>query len=248
MWSGALRPRRWSPAAAIRAARAKEAARCAPARASESREDPIHLEGHDQVLVEFTPREVAELSGTPKWTVEKAIEQNVLAPVHGKRGRRKRRRLLPLYAVAYVKVVDGVDLRMDVRMKRRLASQLARLDAHEFSRTRIELAPAVELDVGRLVGDAVQKAEAYGAVRDAMIVEDDTVPGGDPVLRDTHASVYALAERIADGETLADIQADYPSTPKAAIEAALIYARAHPPVGAPPREDRRGGHAAMHVR
>ena len=243
-----MRPRRWNAAAAIRAARAKEALRSSPAGASESREDPNHIEGHDQVLVEFTPREVAELSGTPKWAIEKAIEQNVLAPVHGKRGRRKRRRLLPLYAVAYVKVVDGVDLRMDVRMKRRLASHLARLDPHEFPGARIELAPAVELDVGRLVGDAVQRAEAYGAMRDAMIVEDEAAPGGDPTLRDTQVSVYALAERIADGETLADIQADYPDTPRAAIEAALIYARAHPPVGAPPREDRRASHAAMHAR
>jgi uncharacterized protein (DUF433 family) len=243
-----MRVRRWSPAAALRTARARAVlGRPSPA-ASEKRETSIHLEGQNQVLVEFTPREVAELSGAPQWTIEKAIEQNVLCPVHGKRGRRKRRRLLPLYAVAYVKVVDGVDLRMDLRMKRRLASQLAGLETHEFIRTRIELAPAVELDVGRLVGDAVQKAEAYGAVRDAMIVEDEAVPGGEPVLRDTRISVYALAERIADGESVVDIQADHPSLPRAAIEAALIYARAHPPVGAPPREDRRGGHVAMHAR
>jgi uncharacterized protein (DUF433 family) len=198
------------------------------------------------MLVEFTPREVAELSGTPKWTIEKAIEQNVLSPIHGKRGRRKRRRLLPLYAIAYVKIVDGVDLRMDVRMKRRLVSQLAGLTAEQFSHARFELAPAVELDIGRLVGDAVQRAEAYALVRDAMIVEDEEVPGGDPMLRDPAISVYALAERIADGERIADIQADHPNLSAAAIEAAVIYARAHPPVGAPPREDRRTAHITHH--
>jgi uncharacterized protein (DUF433 family) len=203
------------------------------------------------LLVEFTPREVAELSGTPKWTIEKAIEQNVLSPIHGRRGRRKRRRLLPLYAVAYVKVIDGVDLRMNVRMKRRLASQLAALETEEFSRSRIELAPAIELNVGALVGDAVEKAEAYGAVRDAMIVEDEDNPGSDPVLRDTHISVYALADRVAEGERVSDIESEFPSVPRAAIEAALIYAKAHPPVGAPPREDRRsghGGHPHTHAR
>ena len=240
--------RHWSPVRAIRAAHAKDAARRTPDLVRESRDEGGQPEERHLMLGEFTPREVAELSGTPKWAIEKAIEQNVLAPVHGKRGRRKRCRLLPLYAVAYAKVVDGVDLRMDARMKRRLASQLARLEVHEFSHARIELVPAVELDVGRLVGDAVQKAEAYGAIRDAMIVEDETVPGGDPVLRDTHESVYALVERIADGETFADIQADHPGTTEAAIEVALIYARAHPPVGAPPRGDRRGGNAATHVR
>jgi uncharacterized protein (DUF433 family) len=202
------------------------------------------------VLVEFTPREVAELSGTPKWTIEKAIEQNVLEPAHGRRGRRKRRRLLPLYAVAYVKVVDGVDLRMDLRMKRRLVSHLARLEAHEFHRARLELTPAVELDIGRLVGDAVQRAEAYGAVRDAMIIEADR-GSGDPMIRGADISVYALAERIADGEAIADIQADYPHLVTATIEAALLYARANPPVGAPPHGDhhsRRGGQPGVHAR
>jgi uncharacterized protein (DUF433 family) len=194
---------------------------------------------------------VAELSETPKWTIEKAIEQNVLEPAHGRRGRRKRRRLLPLYAVAYVKVVDAVALRMDVRMKRRLVSHLARLEAHEFHRARLELTPAVELDIGRLVGDAVQRAEAYGAVRDAMIIEADAGAGGDPRLRGADLSVYALAERIADGEAIADIQADYPHLATATIEAALIYARANPPVGAPPHGDhhpRRGGHPGLHAR
>jgi uncharacterized protein (DUF433 family) len=200
------------------------------------------------LIVEFTPREVAELSGTPKWTIEKAIEQSVLSPIHGRRGRRKRRRLLPLYAVAYVKVIDGVELRMDIRMKRRLASQLARLETEEFRHSRIALAPAVELDVGALVGDAVEKAEAYGAVRDAMIVENEDDPAGDPVLRDTQVSVYALADRVADGEGLAEIAAELPGVPRAAIDAALIYARAHPPVGAPPREDRRSAHAAAPIR
>jgi uncharacterized protein (DUF433 family) len=243
-----MRPHAWTPAAALRTARARAGLARPPAQVGEGPGPSTPFGDEDPAPVEFTPREVAELSGTPKWTIEKAIEQNVLAPVHGRRGRRKRRRLLPLYAVAYVKVVDAVDLRMDVRMKRRLASQLARLDAHEFRELRIELAPAVELDVGRLVGDAVLRAKAYGAVRDAMIVEDEAVPGGDPVLRDTDISVYALADRVADGEPRAALAADLPALPQAAIEAALIYARAHPPVGAPPREDRRAAHAAMHAR
>jgi uncharacterized protein (DUF433 family) len=239
--------RRWS-AAALGAARARHAAARSSAAPIEISSDSIPFEGHSHLLAEFTPREVAELSGAPKWTIEKAIEQNVLAPAHGKRGRGKRRRLLPLFAVAYVKVVDGVELRMDLPMKRRLASQLAQLDPHEFIISRIELTPGVELDVGRLVGDAVLRAKAYGAVRDAMIVENEAAPVGDPVLRDTQISVYALAERIADGETMADILADHPSLPRAAIEAGLIYARAHPRVGPPPREDRRAGQAAMHLR
>jgi hypothetical protein len=195
------------------------------------------------VSIEFTPREVTELAGTPQWAVEKAIEQNVLALGHGPRGRRKRSRLLPLYAVAYVKVVDSVELRMDLKMKRRLAAMLAKLECGEFANARLELAPAVEVDVGRLVGDAVRRAEAYGAVRDAAIVEDDGEPRRDPFIRGSQVSVYALADRLADGVSIDQIRADHPSLSRAQIETAAIYVRAHPPVGAPPRLGRHPGRA-----
>jgi hypothetical protein len=195
------------------------------------------------VSIEFTPREVTELAGTPQWAVEKAIEQNVLTLGHGPRGRRKRSRLLPLYAVAYVKVVDSVELRMDLKMKRRLAAMLAKLEGGQFASARLELAPAVEVDVGRLVGDAVRRAEAYGEVRDATIVEDDGEPRRDPFIRDSQLSVYDLAERLAGGESIAGIRADHPTLSQAEIETAAIYARAHPPVGAPPRIGRRPGRA-----
>jgi hypothetical protein len=193
------------------------------------------------VSIEFTPREVTELAGTPQWAVEKAIEQNVLALGHGPRGRRKRSRLLPLYAVAYVKVVDSVELRMDLKMKRRLAAMLAKLEGGQFASARLELAPAVEVDVGRLVGDAVRRAETYGAVRDATIVEDEGEPRRDPFIRDSEVSVYDLAERLDGGESIDQIRAEYPSLSQTQIETAAIYVRAHPPVGAPPRLGRRPG-------
>ena len=192
---------------------------------------------------EFTPQEVADLAGAPRWTVEKAIEQNVLAPDHGKRGGRRRRRLLPLYAVAYVKIINRVKLRLDLQMKRRLARVLEALGARDFRATRIELTTAVELDVGRLVGDAVDRAERYGAERDARIVECGGQTKGEPFIRGSGVSVYALAERLAGGQSVTDIQIDHPELSCAAIEAADIYARAHPPLGAPPRAMRKAPQA-----
>ena len=58
---------------------------------------------------QFTPREVAELSGTPKRTVEKAIEEKVFTTKMVKRGRRQRR-MLPAHAVAYALIVRRVSL------------------------------------------------------------------------------------------------------------------------------------------
>jgi uncharacterized protein (DUF433 family) len=181
---------------------------------------------------EFTPREVAELSGAPKSTVEKAIEEKILAPRMAKRGRRERR-VLPAHAVAYAKIAGSVKYRMSLSMKRRLAAKLALLPNADLGRMRFELEPAVEMDVGRIVGDAVERAEKYGAARDRLIVEDDEILGGTPTIRGTRISVYSVLGRIKDGETVEDILSDYPEIAREAVEAAVIFARTHPLVGRP---------------
>jgi uncharacterized protein (DUF433 family) len=181
---------------------------------------------------EFTPREVAELSGAPKSAVEKAIEEKILSPRMIRRGRRERR-VLPAHAVAYVKIIGAVKYRMDRAMKRRLAAKLAGLGGGDFKSMRFELEPAVEMDVGRLVGDAVERAEAYGEIRDRLIVEDEEVLGGAPVIRGTRIGVHAVLGRIKDGDTIEDVLCDHPALSKEAVEAAITYARAHPLVGRP---------------
>lgn len=181
---------------------------------------------------EFTPREVAELSGATKTTVEKAIEEKILTSRMVKRGRRKRR-VLSAHAVAYAKIIGAVKYRLDLSMKRRLAAKLAKLGSADLKSLRFELEPAVEIDIGRLVGDSMERAERYGAARDELIVEDETVLGGTPVIRGTRISVYSVLGRIRDGETIAEILSDYPELTREAVEAAVIYARSHPLVGRP---------------
>ena len=184
------------------------------------------------MLTVFTPREVAALSGATKASVEKAIEEKVLAPHRARRGGRERR-VLPAFAVAYSKIVRSLKYRMDLPMKRRLASKLLGTEAADLASLRFELEPAVEMDVGRLVGDAMVRAETYGAARDRLIVEDPEVLGGTAVLRGTRLSVYSIGARLADGDAVEDLIADYPDLSPEAIEAAVIYAATHPLVGRP---------------
>ena len=99
----------------------------------------------------LNPREVAELSGAPKRLVEKAIEERVLA-VRGGAARgtaRRTSRALPAHAVAYAAILAKLDLRLTGAQKKRLASRLARMQPGEVATARVELTPAVELDVGR---------------------------------------------------------------------------------------------------
>ena len=127
------------------------------------------------IAATLTLREVAELSGAPKRIIEKAIEEHVLVvrvrPAAG--ATRHARRMLPTHAVAYVAIITKLDLRLTTTVKKRLAHRLARLPAADVRTARIELSPAVELDVGRLVGDAMDRA-----VRDRTIVIDEAIKGG----------------------------------------------------------------------
>lgn len=181
----------------------------------------------------LTPREVAELSGTPKHVVEKAIEEHVL-PVRVPRRRGAiGRRLLPAHAVVYAALVSKLDLKLTPAHKKRLYGKLAGLKPAELRKARIELAPAVEVDVGRLVGDVLDRAERYRAVRDAWIQIDEEIMGGTPVIRGTRMTVYSVLGRIEHGETVADILADNRDLKREAVETAITYARTHPPMGRP---------------
>jgi len=183
----------------------------------------------------LTPREVAELSGAPRHVIEKAIEERVLA-VRQRRSpslTRQTRRALPTHAVAYAAVVANLDLRLSGRQKKHLAARLSHIDPADIRTARVELAPAVELDVGRLVGDAMERTERYSAARDAAIISDAAIMGGTPIIRGTRITVYSVLGRVAHGETVDDVLSDNPDLSRDIVEAAITYARTHPLMGRP---------------
>lgn len=183
----------------------------------------------------LSPREVAELSGAPRRVVEKAIEEGVLR-VSSFRARgpaRRTRRMLAPDAVAYAALMTKLDIRLSATQKKRLLARLARLRAGDFRTARVEVAPAVEVDVGRLIGDLMDRAEQYRTSRDAWIVIDEKIMGGTPIIRGTRITVYSVLGRVQHGDGVDDILADNPDLPREAIEAAIIYARTHPLIGRP---------------
>ena len=181
----------------------------------------------------LSPREVSELSGTPKHVIEKAIEERVLPVRSSRRGAASSRRMLSTYAVVYAVLVFKLDLKLTAAHKKRLFGKLTGLKSADIRRARVEVAPAVEIHVGRLVGDALDRAERYRAVRDASIRIDPKIMGGTPVIRGTRMTVYSVLGRIEHGETVGDILADNPDVKREAIEAAITYARPHPLMGRP---------------
>jgi uncharacterized protein (DUF433 family) len=187
------------------------------------------------IAATLTPREVAELSGASKRIVEKAIEEGVLrASFRAARGASPQaRRMLPLHAVAYAAIISTLDLKLTAAHKKRLVARLARIKPADVRKARVELAPAVQIDVGRLVGDVMDRAARYRATRDALIVIDPAIKGGTAVIRGTRVTVYSVLGRVEHGDTIDDILAENPDLSRAAVAAAIIYARAHPLMGRP---------------
>jgi len=182
----------------------------------------------------LTPHEVAELSGAPKRLVEKAIEERVLSVRLGlSPGMPRARRMLPAYSVAYAAALKGLDLNLSLQHKKRLARIISEIPTDALSKARAIIAPAVEIDLGQLIGDAVVKTEKYRAARDTFIVIDEAIKGGTPVIRGTRITVYAILGRVEHGDTVEDILAENPDLARDAIEAAIIYARTHPLIGRP---------------
>jgi uncharacterized protein (DUF433 family) len=178
----------------------------------------------------LTPNEVAALAGTSKIVVEKALEQKVLGLPRGKRAKR---RLLPLHAVALAVAVKSLGRRLTVNDKKLVARELARLSPSDLKTAKIEVAPSVVVHVGSLTREAVERAERYAAARDFFIEIVKGVQGGRPVIKGTRITVSAIHGRLASGDSVDDLMEDYPDIPREAFEAAFLYGKTHPQVGRP---------------
>ncbi|GAN82038.1 hypothetical protein [Acidocella aminolytica] len=116
----------------------------------------------------FTACEVAALAAVSVRVVDKAIEEKALSGIRrpGVRGRR----MLPLYAIPYAAIVARLPVTLLLTAKRNLARTLGELPVGRMTAERLEIAPAVTVDVPALVGrDLAERAERYGQSRDDHI-------------------------------------------------------------------------------
>lgn len=67
-----------------------------------------------------------------------------------------------------------------------------------------------------------------GRTPSSEIAIDPAIMGGSPVIRGTRISVHAVLARVERGDSVDDWVREYPEVSRAAFEAAIEYARAHP--------------------
>jgi uncharacterized protein (DUF433 family) len=96
---------------------------------------------------------------------------------------------------------------------------------------------AVTVDVGGPLTRAGEAIERYERLM-REIERNPSVQRGEPVIRETRVTAHTIAELAARGTSVEEILRHYPSLNADQIEAARLYALAHPRRGRPPLPNR----------
>jgi uncharacterized protein (DUF433 family) len=175
-------------------------------------------------------REAAELAGVSLTAVDKAIEQKAIRPVRARRGVG-----IPLEEMAPLVVICRVGMPLPTEAKRRIREWLVTAAQREGEPSELALSDALVVRWSEEFAAIVSDARKYAAQRGEYIETDNEVKGGEPVIRGTRLTARAVLARLAGGDSVSDLTADYPDVDPDAFAAAALYARTHPLRGRPPR-------------
>ena len=150
------------------------------------------------------------------------------------------RRALRAFAVPMVSFGASDGAKLSKRMRLEAMRMIEKFAKENWPRLRNEPEHArlLRFESGCIMislGEPVSAAMAgLNKLSDALhrIVEDPKVRGGLPVVRGTRISIYEIADALsADG--LEITLEDFPALSREDVEAAALYARAHPRTGRP---------------
>jgi uncharacterized protein (DUF433 family) len=182
----------------------------------------------------FTPAEAAVLAQMPARVIEKAIEDGIIHVHKGAaRGGARRRRLLSAKGVYYIVLLRSCHVYFSKDVKLRLWKHLMSTSPNRLLTAEWKLSPGFRIRPGDVLRPTVKRVTRYSRARDRWVRVDEDIKGGTPVIRGTRMSVYSVAGRVDHGDTLDEILKENPDLKREALEAALAYARANPPVGRP---------------
>jgi uncharacterized protein (DUF433 family) len=175
----------------------------------------------------YSPQEVAAMSGAPLTTTQKAITSHKIpARVVGAV---KRRRLDETALLAFA-LSEALPAEMQLPPDKAyvvLRAAFANGPANE-----VLIGDCVRIDANKALSEARSRLDLYETAKQ-IIVSDSDILGGAPVIRGTRITVHSILGRLNDGDTIESILEDYPYLDRISVEAAALYARANPPRGRP---------------
>jgi uncharacterized protein (DUF433 family) len=184
----------------------------------------------DSELAELSlsPAEVSALLELPERRVRKEVEHGLFpSPPQ-----------LDFDMVVYLRVLDRLsELEPPVEWRRRMLASIRKALMHGHISgvsEELELVPGVlQLRLRTIAEEVSEQLVPFYRWRDARVVSDPAILGGEPVFRGTRLSVRRVGDAVERGEKPATIREDYSYLSAEDIEFAHRYVRAYPRVGRP---------------
>jgi excisionase family DNA binding protein len=185
----------------------------------------------------LTVREASVVTGVKVATINRLIDDNVLP--RGTFMRRGNKRLLPIYSIAMVKfgAEDGAKLGKGLRLSvmKELMSYFRGPDTLRKALMNLEnlnyTEGAIKIDLSSTVTQVAEKLESL-AQSEAAITVDPDIRSGNPVIKGTRIDAHDVAA-IARQHGEKAVLEIYPQLDTEKINAAVVYAEAHPRTGRP---------------
>ena len=170
----------------------------------------------------YSLAEAALLTGLPLASVRRALEDKVI-PSRRVRLRKAVQRLISREGLLCLKLEQlGVGQLPLAHRRRIYQAVLAHPEALQVNDSE-----AVIIDVRKAKRELRDSLDRY-QLAEAMVAEDPEIMAGSPVIQGTRVPVYLIAEMRRQGASISEILEGYPSLMQEQIEAAELYARAHP--------------------
>ena len=186
---------------------------------------------------DLNPNEVAVLAGVSPRAVRKAMGDKILIGGASRplAFRRAMRNALGPSAVTYMTIMSAIDWPIPTEGRLRIARFLREASPGDL-KGHMKMTGPLTLDIGGFAAKIKRVAKRtgdYRRARDTWIHSDSTVMGGTPVIRGTRMTVYAVLGRVEAGDSLDSIADEDPDVPRAALDVAVIFAKANPMRGRP---------------
>ncbi len=185
---------------------------------------------------QFTPNEVAVLSGVPVRKIWKDIELKVIRPARRARGAHPKV-WLTASDVLYFAAMAGMGIETGAKGRRKLYQGIMRALEEEPSRRKerpLALSRYLLLDIGAAERNLLGRLEKWSRWK-GRLVRNPQILGGETVFPNSRLSVRHIGEILRQGESSAAIREDYPYLTDDDLEFARLYVDAEPAMGRPKR-------------
>ena len=176
----------------------------------------------------YSPAQVAALLGLSQKDAFRVIDE---IPAED-RSKEKPRSLTREQLLFLVSLLEA---RRDVRLPEETKRTLYEDVVHRGTRHKEKVRVGIwSLDLRGPRRELTTRLARYRRARKVVSQRKD-IRGGEPVIRGTRIAVYQLADMLEAGATKEEILEGYPTLNREKLDLALLYARAHPRRGRPPK-------------